>query len=162
MPLGSHAQVVVLDDVVVRARAIKIERVGEVADDVAIGECRRADDVVMRAVVELDAVAAAVAVHGAGAGEADEVADDLVVVSVDAVQENRPVMLSERDPTDDVVGAGDEQCLAARGALRAADLDAHDCVRPVSGGVDSAPLLAVAVDQDAAGAVLDERRGSIR
>ena len=71
-----HAQGIVLRDVGVGARPVQVDRVSEVTDDVAIGEVGVPTDVVVRPTLSRMPWSAAVAVHRAGAGEAEQVAQD--------------------------------------------------------------------------------------
>ncbi len=136
--IGRDAQQVVLDDVAVGARAVVLDGVDVVADDVAVGEVGRADVVVVGARVEHDReVAGLRRPVAAGAREADPVADDAVVVGVDAVEQDAPVEVVHEQATDGVAGAGDEQADFLGAAAVAAELDARDGVGAELGGVDA-------------------------
>ncbi len=154
--VGAESDDVVLDPVLAGLTVVDPDAEAAVArDDVAVGQGRGADAVLVRAQVHGHAGGASGGVAGCGVG-ADEVADDQVAIGSLTPEFDLLGGPEEGQAPDRVLGRldGQDQALA-----HTPDLDPEVGVGAVGVGVGRSPGLGVAIDDDAPGRVVDRRQG---
>ena len=157
-----EAHDVVLNVIVEREGRVQRDRLLVAAgDDISVLGTGHADAVVRGAVQDGDARGRRLhdvrGVHAAVGHQADEVADDLVVVGVCAFEADAAFEAVDVETADHVVRSVDDQTFDTVDA-GTDDLDESDRIVGGGIGVDACSRLGEAVDRDAGGTVVDVRQ----